>query len=49
MKNSKIVISLLLVLALVLHIVFSGLLDVTLPRGTVPFLRNFALFLENLV
>ena len=36
-------------LALVLHIVFSGLLDVTLPRGTVPFLRNFALFLENLV
>lgn len=37
------------VLALVLHIVFSGLLDVTLPRGTVPFLRNFALFLENLV
>ncbi len=34
--------------ALLMHIVFSGLLDVTLPRGTVPFLRNFALFLENL-
>ncbi|MBR1938483.1 MAG: tripartite tricarboxylate transporter TctB family protein [Spirochaetales bacterium] len=37
------------VIALFLHIVFSGLLDVTLPRGTVPFLRNFALFLENLI
>ena len=34
--------------ALLMHILFSGLLDVTLPRGTVPFLRNFALFLENL-
>lgn len=34
--------------ALVMHILFSGLLDVTLPRGTIPFLRNFALFLENL-
>ncbi len=37
------------VLSLALHIIFSGLLDVTLPRGTVPFLRNFALWLENLV
>lgn len=37
-----------LVLALLLHIIFSGLLDVTLPRGTIGFLRNFALFLENL-
>ena len=36
-------------IALALHIIFSGLLDVTLPRGTVPFLRNFALFLENLI
>ena len=36
------------VLALLLHIIFSGLLDVTLPRGTIGFLRNFALFLENL-
>lgn len=34
--------------ALLMHIIFSGLLDVTLPRGTVPFLRSFALFLENL-
>ena len=34
--------------ALLLHLLFSGLLKVTLPRGTVPFLRNFALFLENL-
>lgn len=37
-----------IVVALLMHILFSGLLDVTLPRGTVPFLRNFALFLENL-
>ena len=31
-----------------LHIAFSGLLGVSLPRGTVPFLRDFSLFLENL-
>ena len=37
------------VLAIVLHIAFSGLLGVNLPRGTVPFLRSFSLFLENLV
>ncbi len=37
------------VVSLALHIIFSGLLDVTLPRGTIPFLRNFALWLENLV
>lgn len=36
-------------ISLVLHIIFSGLLNVTLPRGTVPFLRNFALWLENLI
>ena len=36
------------VLAVVLHIAFSGLLGVSLPRGTVPFLRDFSLFLENL-
>ena len=36
------------VLGIVLHIVFSGLLNVNLPRGTVPFLRSFSLFLENL-
>ena len=34
--------------ALLMHILFSGLLDVTLPRGEIPFLRSFALFLENL-
>ena len=38
-----------LIVSLLLHIIFSGLLDVTLPRGTVGFLRNFALFLENLI
>jgi hypothetical protein len=36
-------------LGILLHIVFSGLLGVNLPRGTVPFLRSFSLFLENLV
>ena len=36
------------VLGVVLHIAFSGLLGVNLPRGTVPFLRSFSLFLENL-
>ena len=34
--------------ALLMHVLFSGLLDVTLPRGEIPFLRSFALFLENL-
>jgi len=37
------------VLAILLHIAFSGLLGVNLPRGTVDFLRAFSLFLENLV
>ena len=37
------------VLGILLHIAFSGLLGVNLPRGTVPFLRSFSLFLENLV
>lgn len=36
-------------ISLVLYIVFSGLLSVNLPRGTVPFLRSFALFLESLI
>ena len=36
-------------LGIVLHIVFSGLLNVNLPRGTVEFLRSFSLFLENLI
>ena len=36
-------------IALVLYIVFSGMLSVNLPRGTNGFLRNFALFLESIV
>ena len=36
------------VLGIGLHIVFSGLLGVNLPRGTVSFLRDFSLTLENL-
>ncbi len=37
------------IIALVLYIVFSGMLSVNLPRGTIGFLRNFALFLESVV
>jgi len=37
------------IIALVLYIVFSGMLSVNLPRGTVGVLRNFALFLESIV
>ena len=37
------------VLALLLHFLFSGLLDVNLPRGEVEFLRNMSLWLENLI
>ena len=36
------------VLGILLHIAFSGLRGVHLPRGTGPFLRSFSLFLENL-
>ena len=38
-----------LIVALLLHVIFSGLLDVTLPRGTISFLRSFSLWLENLL
>lgn len=38
-----------IVLSLLLHVIFSGLLDVTLPRGSISFLRNFALWLESLI
>ena len=34
-------------IALFLYIFFSGMLSVNLPRGTVGFLRNFALLLES--
>ena len=37
------------IIALVLYMIFSGLLSVNLPRGTVGFLREFALFLESIV
>lgn len=37
------------IIALVMYIIFSGLLSVNLPRGTIGFLRNFALFLESIV
>ena len=36
-------------IALGLYMFFSGMLSVNLPRGTIGFLRNFALFLESIV
>ena len=36
-------------ITMVLYIVFSGMLSVNLPRGTIGFLRNFALSLESMV
>ena len=36
-------------ITLVLYVVFSGMLSVNLPRGTISFLRNFALWLESIV
>ena len=36
-------------ITLVLYAVFSGMLSVNLPRGTVGFLRSFALLLESVV
>ena len=38
-----------LAITLMLYICFGVLLQVNLPRGTVPFLRNFALFIESIV
>ena len=38
-----------LAITLILYIGFSVLLGVMLPRGQVPFLRNFALFVESLI
>ena len=34
---------------LVLYVVFSVLLSVNLPRGTIPALRNFSLYVESIV
>ena len=36
-------------ITLLLYVVFSVLLSVNLPRGTIPQARNFALWLESLV
>ncbi|MDO4546719.1 MAG: tripartite tricarboxylate transporter TctB family protein [Clostridia bacterium] len=38
-----------LIITLVLYICFGVLLAVNLPRGTIPALRNFALFVESLI
>jgi len=38
-----------LLITFILYIVFSGLLSVNLPRGTIGFLRSFALTLEGIV
>jgi hypothetical protein len=37
-----------IIVTFILYIGFSVFLDVMLPRGDVPFLRNFALFVESL-
>ena len=37
------------IITLALYIIFSGMLSVNLPRGTVGVLRNFALFLESII
>lgn len=34
---------------LFLYVLFTGFLSVLLPRGTIPFLRNFSLWLESLI
>ena len=36
-------------ITLVLYIIFSGMLSVNLPRGTIGFLRSFALWLESII
>ena len=36
-------------ITLVLYIVFNGMLSVNLPRGTIGFLRNFALWMESVI
>ena len=36
-------------ITLALYIIFSGMLSVNLPRGTIGFLRNFALWLESVI
>ena len=36
-------------ITLVLYIVFNGMLSVNLPRGTISFLRNFALWMESII
>ena len=37
------------ILTLVLYVVFSVLLSVNLPRGTIPELQNFSLYIESIV
>lgn len=37
------------ILTIVLYVVFSVLLAVNLPRGTIPELRNFSLYVESIV
>lgn len=37
------------VITIVLYVVFSVLLSVNLPRGTIPALRNFSLYVESIV
>ena len=36
-------------ITLVLYVIFNGMLSVNLPRGTIGFLRNFALWMESII
>ena len=36
-------------ITLVLYIIFNGMLSVNLPRGTIGFLRSFALWMESII
>ncbi len=37
------------IITIILYVGFAVMLGVMLPRGQVPFLRNFALFVESLI
>ncbi len=48
-RNFLILIGSAIVITIILYIGFAVMLGVMLPRGQIPFLRNFALFVESLV
>lgn len=48
-RNIPLLILTSVLITIILYIGFSVMLGVMLPRGQVPFLRNFALFVESLI